>query len=59
MAETTYTIEKILNHKYKGKRRLYYIKWQGYPEEENTWIKKSDFVDNEIRQQYEHQQDSS
>jgi hypothetical protein len=51
--ETTYDIEKIISHKYEGKRRLYYVKWEGYPEEDNMWIKKSDFVDDTLRQEYE------
>lgn len=53
MPDVTYEVEKIVSHRYNGRRRLYYVKWKGYSDEENTWIKKSDFVDGTMLQEYE------
>lgn len=36
--EKEFEVEAILNHKGKGNRRRYLVKWQGYPSSENSWI---------------------
>jgi hypothetical protein len=33
----TYDVEKILDRKIENRKKLYLIKWQGYPESSNTW----------------------
>jgi len=35
--EQLYEVEAIRSHKGSGKKRLYQIKWKGYPESDNTW----------------------
>jgi hypothetical protein len=57
--DETFEIEEIVSHRYKGKRRLYYIKWKDYPSEENTWIKRSDFNDKETRDEYDRRVDAT
>ena len=32
-----YEVEEILRHKVVGKKKMYFIKWKGYPHSENTW----------------------
>ena len=36
--EEEYVVERIIRSKGKGKKKLYYVKWEGYDkEEDNTW----------------------
>ena len=35
--EEEYTVEKIIKKRVKNGKTEYYLKWVGYPEEENTW----------------------
>lgn len=35
--ETFYEVECIRSHKGSKGKRLYEIKWKGYPESDNTW----------------------
>ena len=37
-----YKIEKILGTKGKGKNKMYLVKWQGYPDKFNSYIKASE-----------------
>jgi hypothetical protein len=39
---TTYKIDKILASRGKGVRRELFVKWRGYPDSFNSWIKASD-----------------
>merc|ERR1712135_65080 len=36
-AEEEYTVEKILDKRTRGGKTEYLIKWEGYPDSENTW----------------------
>ncbi|XP_013382755.1 uncharacterized protein LOC106153394 [Lingula anatina] len=40
--DDVYTVEKILKSRGKGKSREHFVKWRGYPEKFNSWIKASD-----------------
>lgn len=42
--EEEFEVEKIDDHKVKGKTTLFYVKWKGYPDEENTWEPKSNLA---------------
>jgi transposase InsO family protein len=35
--EEHYEVEAILDHKGVGRRRLYYLKWKGYSDKDNSW----------------------
>lgn len=35
--EAEFNVESIQDHKFFKGKLLYFIKWQNYPEEENTW----------------------
>ena len=39
-----YIVEKILKEKTENKQKWYFVKWEGYPDSENSWIKKKDLV---------------
>ena len=41
-----YEVEKILDRRRVGhsKKFEYFVKWKGYPEEENSWIPKQNIV---------------
>ena len=34
---TEYIVEEIVGKKIKNGQEFYFVKWKGYPEEENTW----------------------
>jgi len=36
-SEDFFTVEKIIDKKKEGKKLFYLVKWEGYPEEQNTW----------------------
>jgi hypothetical protein len=48
--EDTYEVEKILNHKGKGRNRQYLVKWKGY--KKKTWQKIEDFDTVECIEEY-------
>ena len=35
--EVTYDVEKILNHRTKYKKLQFYLKWEGWSEDDNSW----------------------
>ncbi|CAF0811670.1 unnamed protein product [Brachionus calyciflorus] len=39
-----YDIEKILKDRTRRGMKEYFMKWKGFPDEENSWVKESDFV---------------
>lgn len=38
----TYIVEKILKHKTQNKKKWYFVKWEGFPEKYNSWVKQDD-----------------
>ena len=52
--EEEYVVEKILKHKLnKNNEILYFLKWKGYPLEDNTWEPASNLNCPELIEQYE------
>jgi hypothetical protein len=35
-----FIVDRIVNHRFRNGRKEYLLAWRGYPEEENTWVKK-------------------
>ncbi|CAB4428686.1 unnamed protein product [Rhizophagus irregularis] len=51
-SEDEYVVEKIIDHrKLKGVTQ-YYLKWKGYPEDDNTWENESDMFAKELIEKY-------
>jgi hypothetical protein len=51
--EEEYSVEKILDSRYFGRRRRlqYLVKWEGYPDADNMWVDKDDvFADDKVRE---------
>ncbi|OAQ58984.1 chromo (CHRromatin organization MOdifier) domain-containing protein [Pochonia chlamydosporia 170] len=51
----TYIVERIIRHKGNGGRRRYFVKWQNYAADENSWVTHKDFVDKTFPRQYDEQ----
>jgi hypothetical protein len=43
-ADDIYTVEKIIDHKGPANKRLFLVKWRGYPTSENTWEPESNLL---------------
>ena len=43
---TTYPIEKIIKSRKRARTVEHLVKWLGYPEEANSWIKQKDLFEN-------------
>ncbi|GKT26232.1 hypothetical protein ADUPG1_013285 [Aduncisulcus paluster] len=50
--EEVFTVDKIISHKKKGRQFLFLVKWKGYSQKHNSWVKKSDFVDSSLLDEY-------
>jgi hypothetical protein len=48
-----YTVECILKHKNRPAGRTYYVKWEGWDSRYNSWIKRSDFITDDLPAAYE------
>lgn len=51
--EEIYIVEKIVADKTTKKGKQYFIKWEGYPDSENTWVSARDIFDKELIETYE------
>ncbi|XP_044717345.1 chromo (CHRromatin organization MOdifier) domain-containing protein [Hirsutella rhossiliensis] len=51
--ESTYDVEKILDHQGPKSRRRYLVKWKRHGDEENSWVSRSDFVDKAFLADYD------
>src|SRR3989338_1195637 len=47
-----YEVETVLKHKGSVNDRIYWVKWKGYPNSENTWVPAADFDAPLIIQKY-------
>ncbi|KAI9491828.1 hypothetical protein BDB00DRAFT_766343, partial [Zychaea mexicana] len=41
-------VQKIVNHKIENKRYMFYVKWKGYQDGDNSWVHESDFKQKQI-----------
>src|SRR6202000_2685884 len=51
-SEDSYVVEKVLDHRKIGNKIQYLVKWQGYPDEDNTWEPESHFETIECIEEY-------
>ncbi|EFC40238.1 SprT domain-containing protein [Naegleria gruberi] len=54
--DDVYSIERIIKKRVKNKLVEYYVKWEGYPSSENTWVKESDIVGQDIIEEFEEEE---
>ena len=52
---TEYIVEKIVGKKIENGTELYYVKWKGFSEDENTWEPRSHFNDTSLIEKYDNQ----
>lgn len=50
--EKLYEIQYIIKHKKIYNKFEYLVKWKNYPKDYNGWVKKDDFVEKEIIEEY-------
>ncbi|KAI8319668.1 chromo domain-like protein, partial [Martensiomyces pterosporus] len=51
--EEVYVVEKIIKHRgKKAGEREYLLKWEGYPDSENTWEREENIFDKDMLQRY-------
>jgi hypothetical protein len=48
----TYEVEKILDHRIINGRIMYFVKWKGYEEDENTWEPEEHFQQTQCIEDY-------
>lgn len=46
----TYKVEKVLDATKWGRTLWYLVKWQGYSDEDNSWVKYRDILDKSLVQ---------
>lgn len=51
--EQVFQVERILKHKLVRGKKLYLVKWQGYPESECTWEPQESFYSSQVLDEYE------
>jgi len=49
---TSYEIEKIVDHKIENNNYIFLIKWKNYDESENTWINIDSFNEKQLLKEY-------
>ena len=54
--DTYYDIETILKDRVRNHVKEFFVKWKGYPESDNSWVKESDFVSMEAIEEYKENQ---
>jgi hypothetical protein len=48
----TYSVRQILDHKGSPGSFSYFVDWEGYGEEDRSWVKEKEFLDQDIIHQY-------
>lgn len=51
-----YAVEKIIAKRIHNGKVQYYLKWQGYPDTDNSWVNEEDLSCDELRIQFEERQ---
>ena len=58
--KNVYQVEKIVSHRGNDPTNYQYlVKWQGYPDEDNTWQEAKHFLDDQCIREYWSRQSSS
>ena len=47
-----YSVEKIIKHKIKDDKLLFLIKWENYPDDDNSWIYIDQFNETTLLDEY-------
>jgi hypothetical protein len=50
--EQEYTVEEIIADRTHRHKRQYLVKWEGYPDSENSWVNKKDLHTDELLNEY-------
>jgi hypothetical protein len=52
--EDHYEVEKVVGHEWNPELKMqrFYVKWKGYPDSANSWVKQVDFDDVSILKKY-------
>ena len=50
--DEVYEVETILDHRMKGIKKEYLVKWKGFSSKDNTWEPESNFRDDDIVKKY-------
>ncbi|KAK9764480.1 hypothetical protein K7432_018677 [Basidiobolus ranarum] len=50
--EEVYVVEKVVNHRKRGNKTQYFLKWKGYPQEDNTWEDEDNLFCHELIDEY-------
>lgn len=58
-ASDAYEVERILDHKGRGRKRCYLVQWKGYGPEHNTWVNVKDLNADDLLEDYWQQIDCS
>ncbi|KAM4065448.1 chromatin organization modifier domain-containing protein [Hirsutella rhossiliensis] len=59
MPESTYDVEKILDHQGPKSRRRYLVKWKRHGDEENSWVSRSVFADKAFLADYDQSEEGA
>lgn len=52
LEEEDFEVEDILGHKIENSENLFLVKWKGYEDIHNSWIKEYDFNDKDLLEEY-------
>lgn len=50
--ENVFEVEKIICHREIAKSKMYYVKWVGFPDSENSWVLEENMGCDELVAQY-------
>jgi hypothetical protein len=59
LLENHHELERILDHRRRGGKLEYFVKWKHYADSECSWVKETDFDTSEILEDYWEKQTSA